>query len=163
MRWAPPPSMPAYTALSPAVRPEIIPSSPMRRAIAHFEPTKIPVKFWPAAASNQLELAEFDDLLYVDAAMNQTVVGPSSIPGAARALFATAAMAKGHRVLPVFGECVHIDLEAAAMSENLHQRNRFCSADCSPRGLSSTAQRSSFFSMELDTGHAFWDCGDNVY
>lgn len=92
-------------------------------ALDGIDLSAMPLCAWPASHFNTLKAADKAKLLEAEAKGSHVRVGPSTIPGGGRGVFATRAFKAGDRLMPFTGQIVYQSLEAEASSSSLELQN----------------------------------------
>lgn len=161
--WEPPPLMPAYTRLSPAIVDELSGVAGMAAASSGYNLYERAVHRWPRRAIDvllreQQVLGETGQgrLLEADAEANGTVVQRSTVPGAGLGLFATRAFSAGDKLLPFFGQIVYHDLQVPARSNRPRTSQRLYGLGVLPPPLATTARNWMFTGLQLRAHSSLW-------
>lgn len=144
-----PRGMPSYTCVSHHVLSKLFPVS----VTGDVDLVTLPVDHWPAKSFQRLAGADTAALLRADARGSGVRVGPSTIPGGGRGVFATRDFKVGERFLPFFGQIVYESLEAAVSSQDaLVRSSRYGTA-----AFSTTALNWAKTAVEVQVHGRFWE------
>lgn len=111
--------MPAYTCLSNHAMSALFPVP----ALDGVDLATVPLGAWPAAHFKTLKAADTARLLDTEAKGSDVRVGPSTMPGGGRGVFATRAFKVGERLMPFTGQIVYQSLESEASSSSPEVRS----------------------------------------
>lgn len=149
MAKSPPRGMPTYTCVSHHVLSKLFPVS----ITDDVDLLTLPVDQWPASSFQRLSEADPAALLRADARGSGVRVGPSTLPGGGRGVFAARDFKVGERFMPFFGQIVFESLEAAVSSQDaLHRSSRYGTA-----AFSTTASNWAKTAVEVQVHGSFWE------
>lgn len=150
--WDHPPGAPKHTCVSEGVLSALYSDYRMESVCPGVDLTDLSVDAWPEPALSVLLDANGEDLLAADGRGKGVRLGPSSIDGAGRGVFAERSSRRGERILSFFGTIVYDCLDTAALSNDWQMHQTVYGSG----SFSTTALHWGGYSIELRTGCRFW-------